>query len=452
MPLTSNINQHHHYHHQLPDELWIDIFMYLTDSLSSIFIHVPLTCKRFFRIIYHMDDNFKQFIPSNHHQAFDHHQVSSSQTTTTTTTTNNRSTSTSTITTDHSVLPRRSEEEEDHHQHSEIASTALLHHDEWFVDSDTTRVNEPLYKLLLELYSLNNFDQNDEHSTTTFSNNTHANNMKQQYRSYRTCFEIFKLFGFTMNNLFRKELCYSGTMITNLEAYKNTKTASPSMQESLPSGNTVVMTENFGSSSAGVNVVNRPMMYNSGIHYFEFIVHKSGQYDNFLIGIVLTERLNIENCKQVSGEKLEDRFNVDAEYSFQFRDYLGSLNSFSIAIYEEGNCVYHKSHSIYNCNQKKQYCTVEDENIVKANGYVIGVYLDTKNYKIAFAKNGAFVSSMDFSQKMIDHPRYEAGQLAFYPALSMGQTNDACTFSTKMSLQKCSAIRRAVKELVFEKK
>nr|CAG4717443.1 unnamed protein product [Naegleria fowleri] len=244
-------------------------------------------------------------------------------------------------------------------------------------------------------------------------------------------------------------------MITNLEVYKNTKTGSPSMQESLRCGNTVVMTENFCSSSvgaAGVNVVNRPMMYDSGIHYFEFIVHKSGQYDNFLIGIVLTERLNIANCKQISGDKLEDRFKVDAEYSFQFRDYLGSSNSFSIAIYEEGNCVYHKSNSIDICNQKKQYCIMEDENIVKGNGYIIGVYLDTKNFKIAFAKNGAFVSSIDFSHKMIDHPKYEIGQLAFYPALSMGQTNDACTFSTKMSLQKSSAIKHAIRELLFEKK
>ena len=81
-------------------------------------------------------------------------------------------------------------------------------------------------------------------------------------------------------------------------------------------------------------------------------------------------------------------------------------------------------------------------------------YFLRKNYihTLNHTQDGAFVSSIDFSHKMIDHPKYEIGQLAFYPALSMGQTNDACTFSTKMSLQKSSAIKHAIRELLFEKK
>ncbi|KAG2389002.1 hypothetical protein C9374_014402 [Naegleria lovaniensis] len=435
---------------EIPDELWIDIFMYLTDSLSSVFLNVPLTCKRFFRIIYHIDDNYKEFLVN--HATFgsddDHHQN------TQTLTDNHESLVAKVERKFNSLFRKKATTTSDHD--TTITTQPTILDDDWLLYPDSTRVNEPLYKLLLRLYSLNSFDDDQtEESTTTQGHNNLNTKMMRDYGSYRTCFERFKLFGFAMNHLhlFRRELCYTGTMITNLDAYKNTTTFD--IHHSLPTGNTIVMTENFGSSSAGINVVNRPMTYNSGIHYFEFIVHKSGQYDNFLIGILLTEKLKLEECKDKineSGEKLVDRFfDVDIEYNFQFRDYLGSSNNFSFAIYDEGNCVYHKAHSTYNCSERKKYCTV-DENIVRNKGFVIGVYFDSKNFKLAFSKNGEFICSMDFSQKMVDHPRFEAGQLAFYPALSMGQTNDACTFSTKLSLQKCSAIKSVVKELLFEKK
>lgn len=270
------------------------------------------------------------------------------------------------------------------------------------------------------------------------------------FKSYRFMFEQFKKEGLNFINpkaCFCKQLVHDKIVILkDKDVYKNNAHGAYTCEDY---GRAITLNTDYGSGSAGISLVNRPMCYKSGVYFYEFHIHKSGQYDNLLCGVILTELVDVDSMRDSKQyDKFSERFTIqETSFDFKFHDYFGSAGSYSYGLYQEGNAIYHKGSSSSVTTKAELRYREKDPNAL----YVVGVYLDTNKMRLAFALDGVFSSSgFDLSGIETNHPQFMSGQLAFYPGLSLGHLWDAASFETKFSLHQTREIKRIAEQISYK--
>lgn len=265
---------------EIPDEILIEIFIYLTESLKTIMITLPSVCERFYKLIDPPKIEHDDFAKSSDDQLL-----------------------------------------------SDQLKKLNIHHDR----DEGNLMNDGLYEHLLRSYSLN----------TNFASSQVLN----QFTSFRMAFIRSGVMGLSLplEKCFRMEMCYKEVTIFEKEdCYLSSVGQDVSSSTSCTIGRTVRMNQDYKSSNAGMCIVNNPILYDSGIHFFEFRVHKSGTFDNLLMGLILIDILS--ECKvedPMSFDRLSERFEIKTKsLDVPFLDYVGSGNSLGIGYYDEGHHVY----------------------------------------------------------------------------------------------------------------
>ncbi|KAL9652114.1 hypothetical protein ABK040_015948 [Willaertia magna] len=274
------------------------------------------------------------------------------------------------------------------------------------IHSNQIDCNEILYHQLIEEY---------------FQLQSEEEQQDQQQQNKKTNKELFdyyrKTFGLSTcyfhKSLSHKNICIlknKKEYLTELQNHQFTTSYYPYYLNKF--GKTILLDNHYGSGSAAIAIVNKPIFYNSGIFYFEFNIHKIGKYDNLLVGFTLLENLykcqldlslekelnkfdkfkikfnkefnEIKNksensilqkdaqfllFEKLNKEKdfiktddgsrdesfLKDRFKLNIEnnkYNLKFNDWLGSTTSIAFSLYVEGHSIYKPSgfNTVNKCN------------------------------------------------------------------------------------------------------
>ncbi|EFC40302.1 predicted protein [Naegleria gruberi] len=445
----------------IPDELWIEIFSFHCDSFRSVLIDIPSISRRFCDLISPPKlDHLMMAFQKCHEQ---HQDLKNSSSSSDESSNGNAPTekvsgwrkffsfvkkkSSNNTVNDEKNVDLVSPPMENVNSNEDEVQEMIKQLEKDFKEMSLECVNtggDLLYKRLLELQELIDFKE-----------------LVLKHGSFRSAFVQSVIDGIKLNpeKCFRREMIYHASHIFKTEedyhSFISSHEGEIEMQkhQSESCGTTILMTDDYSSSSAGINLISNPIFYDTGVKFYEFRVHKSGRYDNYLIGLCLTEVLELDSMLKKTYEQtdnLSSRFLLEEgkTYDLKYYDYFGSSNSIGWAYYNEGLSVYFNGGSNYSAPSFSSKLSYPCD--YKGCEYVLGIYLDTKNMRLVFAKNGALSThGYDLNAYFTKHPKFMQKKLALYPCLSMGHKFDAVTFETRIPLATMVTIRNLVKSVKF---